>query len=81
MRKLSPSDPRVQPAIPNEYKEIRSVRLTPHRYSQLQAEVEDKVNDLSRQDIIDTALEEYFHKRYQATLNNTHAVGPEASSE
>jgi hypothetical protein len=64
MKQLSHNDPRTQPAPANQYREIRSVRLSAHRYSQLQAEVEDVA--ISRQDVIDVALDEYFARRYQA---------------
>lgn len=59
---LDPGDPRVQPAPEGQYKEHRTIRLSDHRYQQLKAEV--GATNVSRQDIIDTALDEYFLKRY-----------------
>lgn len=54
---LAPDDPRVQPAPEKQYREVRSVRLSHHRYRRLAAEVE--ATDESRQDIIDVAIGEY----------------------
>jgi hypothetical protein len=71
MRKLTNNDPRAQPAPEGAYKEQRSVRLSDHRYQQLRAEVDDPANNMSRQDIIDTALDEYFTSRYAGEGNPT----------
>ncbi len=65
-RMLPASDPRTQPGSPDQYKEHRTTRLSHHRYLQLQAEVDDPTDNLTRQDIINTALGEYFQKRYKA---------------
>ena len=65
MRRILPEDDvRVHSAPIDQYKEQRNFRLSDHRYQQLNQEVQ--YTKLSRQDVIDTALREYFAKRYKS---------------
>ena len=73
MKNIDHNDPRTQPGPDNDFRESRSLRLSDHRYRQLKAEVEDSDNDLSRQDIVDIALKEYFERRYSSNPSENKA--------
>jgi hypothetical protein len=59
---LEPDDPRLQPVPPDDIQVVTSLKLRRHHQRQLKAEAYYK--GLHLQDIIETALDEYFKKRY-----------------
>ncbi len=59
---LEVDDPRTQPAPPDDLYVPKTLRVKSHRERQLKAESYHR--DLLIQDIVETALDEYFKKRY-----------------
>jgi hypothetical protein len=59
---LEPDDPRLQPVPPDDVQVVTSLKLRRHHQKQLKAEAYYK--GLHLQDIIETAVDEYFKKRY-----------------
>jgi hypothetical protein len=59
---LEVDDPRTQPAPPDDLYVPKTLRVKSHRERQLKAEAYHR--DLLMQDIVETALDEYFKKRY-----------------
>jgi hypothetical protein len=62
---LEPDDPRTKPTPPDDSYIVTSVKIKAHQQSQLRAEVYHRQKEkLFIQDILETALDEYFKKRY-----------------
>jgi hypothetical protein len=59
---LEPDDPRTQPVPPDDPYTPTTLRMRNHHRRQLKAEAYYK--SLLMQDVIETALDEYFKKRY-----------------
>jgi hypothetical protein len=60
---VAPDDPRTQPVPPGDTYTVTSLKLRQHQYRQLKAEKFHR--DIDMPDIMETALEEYFMKRYR----------------
>jgi len=65
-----PDDPRTQPAPPDDGYNVTSVKLKLHRQEQLRHEKLLAKRDI--QDVIETALDEYFRKRYGRGSTHSH---------
>jgi hypothetical protein len=59
---LEPDDPRTNPVPPDDLYETTTLRIKKHQRRQLKAEAYHR--GLLMQDVIETALGEYFKKRY-----------------